>query len=240
MHANSRKMMQMKYPDNGLDHYHAFIFDFDGTLVPCLDLRAMKQRVLDFTIERTGIARHEIQNMMMVEFIDHTHRWLIETGQQGTDYFEQAHNLVREIEIEAATATSLFPGTAELLSTLKACDKQIGIVTRNCEQALRLMCPNIDDFCDALVARDHAQYLKPDPRHLQQCLSALDTSFTDSLMIGDGVVDIQIAQAMKVDCVGVLGGHNSEAELAAASPTWLIKHVNDLKIYLGGHATAGF
>lgn len=227
----------MKFPEDGLSHYQAFIFDFDGTLVPCLDLVAMKQRVLEFTIEKTGIARGEIQSMMMVEFIAHTHAWLVDDGREGTGYFDQAHDLVREIEIEAARTTSLFPGTTELLETLKALGKRIGIVTRNCEQALRLMCPDIDDFCDVLVARDHTQYLKPDPRHLQQCLTTLGAEPADCLMIGDGIVDIQIAQALKMDSVGVLGGHNSEAELTAASPTWLIEHVNDLKIYL--NKTAG-
>ena len=222
----------MKYPEQTLNHYDAFIFDFDGTLVPCLDLRAMKQQVLDFTIQETGIERSAIAHMMMVEFIDHTQAWLAKSGSPEHPYYEKAHKLVRKIELDAAAGTSLFSGTLELLNSMKSLGYKIGIVTRNCEQALRLMSPTIDTFCDALVTRDQAEYLKPDPRHLQQCLDQLNVSPTDSLMVGDGIVDIHLAQALKVDSLGVLGGHNSESELMAANPTWLIEHVNELEAYI--------
>lgn len=222
----------MKYPKQTLNHYDAFIFDFDGTLVPCLDLRAMKEQVLDFTIQQTGIERSAIAHMMMVEFIDHTQTWLAKKGSPEHPYYEKAHELVRDIEIEAAANTSLFPGTLELLTWLKSRGIKIGIVTRNCEQAIRLMSPGIDLFCDALIARDHAEYLKPDARHLQQCLTHLEVKAANSLMVGDGIVDIQLAKALNVDSVAVLGGHNSEAELMEANPTWLVGHVNELENFL--------
>lgn len=222
----------MNYPRHKLTRYQAFVFDFDGTLVPCLDLSAMKKQLLDFTVEETGINRQDIDTMMMVEFIEHTQQWLATTGRSDRNYFERAHELVREIELRAAQETTLFPGTLELLTLLKRGGKKIGVVTRNCEQALRLMSPAIDTFCDALITRDQAEYLKPDPRHLQQCLEQLNVKPADSLMIGDGIVDIQLAQALNVDSVGVLGGHNSAAELKSVSPTWLITHVNDLAEYV--------
>ncbi len=222
----------MKYPQQKLTRYKALIFDFDGTLVPCLDLHAMKQQILEFTLKETGIARDEIAHMMMVEFIEHTREWLVARGNHGHNYYDRAHDLVKKIELDAAATTNLFPGTLALLNSLKSQGLKIGIVTRNCEQALRLMSPSIDTYCDALVARDQANFLKPDPRHLSQCLQQMGVEPMDSLMVGDGIVDIQLAQALDVDSVGVLGGHNSAPELMAASPTWLIEHVNELAQYL--------
>ncbi|MGR8946506.1 MAG: HAD family hydrolase [Gammaproteobacteria bacterium] len=214
-----------------LQRYNAIIFDFDGTLVPCLDLRAMKERVLSFTISETGIARKLIEPMMMVEFIDYAHKWLELRG-RGGDYFDSAHRLVKEIELAAAADTRLFPGTDRLLEELRNRGMKIGVVTRNCEQAVTMMFPSIKETCSSVIARERARHLKPDPRHLQQCLDELKVPASQALMVGDGIIDIEIAHALNMESLAVLSGHNSDTELNAAHPTWVMDHVNDLKMYL--------
>lgn len=215
-----------------LKNYQGVIFDFDGTLVPCLDLRAMKKRLLDFTTEKTGIGLSLIEPLMMVEFIDFTVKWMRHRGLNGDEFYLQAHQMIRDIELESAHLTGLFPGTQELLTALKRSGKKIGIVTRNCAQAVRIMYPEIDQTCDALVDRDRADFLKPDPRHLQQCLEELSLSPSQAVMVGDGVVDIQLAQALNMHAIAVLGGHNNAVELAKSAPNWQLDHVNELLRYL--------
>ena len=224
-------MRQPKVPKFDIQRYRAIVFDFDGTLVPCLDLRAMKERLLNFTVSETGIDRKIIEPLMMVEFIEHTSRWLHD-ARQSTNYFNAAHQMIRDIELTAAAETTLFPGTKTLLNSLRAHELKIGIVTRNCEQAVRVMFPDVDDICSSIVARDQARYLKPDPRHLQQCLDELNTPPSECLMVGDGIIDIEIAQALKMDSLAVSSGHNSIMELQAARPTWLMSHVNNINSYL--------
>ena len=224
-------MRQPNHPKFDIERYRAIIFDFDGTLVPCLDLRAMKERLLEFTVAETGIDRHEIEPMMMVEFIDHTSQWL-QDPQQSTDYYDAAHRLVKDIELTAAAETTLFPGTKTLLNLLRTRGLQIGIVTRNCDQAVRTMFPDVDEICCSVVARDQARFLKPDPRHLQQCLDELKVLPSESLMVGDGLIDVQIAQALEMDSLAVSSGHNTRVELQAARPTWLMQHVNNMESHL--------
>ena len=224
-------MRQLQNRELDLSRYHAIVFDFDGTLVPCLDLRAMKRRLIEFTVRETGIAREAIESMMMVEFIDHTQNWLDQKG-GGRDYFERAHALVKDIELEAADRTQLFPGTASLLSRLRKAGLRLGVVTRNCEQAVRAMYPDISNVCESVIARDQANHLKPDPRHLQQCLDELSVSATETLMVGDGIIDVQIAKDLGAASLAVTSGHNSANELEQAQPDWLLSHVNELENYL--------
>ncbi|MEM7466975.1 MAG: HAD family hydrolase [Pseudomonadota bacterium] len=221
-------MRQLTQHGLTLQNYDAICFDFDGTLVPCLDLRAMKNRLVDFTVEKTGIAREEIMHMMMVEFIDHTNAWLNNKGIEN-NYFSEAHELITRIELDAAKETQLFPGTEKLLRQLTDQGLQIGVVTRNCEKAVRTMYPELDDVCAALVARDHTQFLKPDPRHLQQCLDQMNVCAEKCVMVGDGIIDIEIAHALDMHSIAVTSGHNSEAELQQANPSWLLSHVNELR-----------
>ena len=224
-------MRQLNKPELDLSRYQAIVFDFDGTLVPCLDLRAMKRELIEFTVRETGIAREAIESMMMVEFIDHTQSWLEQKGEKH-NYFERAHDLVKSIELEAANRTKLFPGTAALLNRLQTSGLRIGVVTRNCEQAVRTMYPEVEQVCASLVARDQAKFLKPDPRHLQQCLDELEVSAAGCLMVGDGIIDVQIAKDLGAGSLAVTSGHNSMQELKQADPDWLLAHVNELENYL--------
>ena len=224
-------MRQLRHQPLDLSVYQAIVFDFDGTLVPCLDLRAMKRQLLDFTVSETGIARDVIASMMMVEFIEHTQHWLEQQGKRS-DYFKRAHQLVKDIELEAAQHTQLFPGTEALLSRLQSKGLRLGIVTRNCKQALHAMYPRIEQVCGSIIAREQARFLKPDPRHLQQCLDDLNVPAAKSLMVGDGIIDVQIAKDLGVASLAVTSGHNSLRELERAEPDWLFAHVNDLENYL--------
>ena len=223
--------MRQLNPAIDLSRYQGIVFDFDGTLAPCLDLRAMKRKLLDFTIRETGIPRENIESMMMVEFIEYTSLWLEERGTKS-DYFDKAHRLVKSIELEAASQTRLFPGTSDLLERLKIAGIRLGVVTRNCDQAVRTMYPEVDKVCVSVVAREKAHYLKPDPRHLQQCLNEMRVPAEACLMVGDGIIDIQIAKAMDVASLAVTSGHNSITELKKAKPDWLLTHVNELSQYL--------
>lgn len=224
-------MRQLDKTDLDLTKYAAIVFDFDGTLVPCLDLRAMKRKVLDFTVRESGIAREAIESMMMVEFIEHTHQWLRQQGKRP-DYFERAHALVKNIELDAAVNTRLFSGTEDVLTRLQKKGFALGIVTRNCKDAVHTMYPEVGEVCASIITRDEARYLKPDPRHLQQCLDELDVQASQCLMVGDGIIDIQIAKAIGAASLAVTSGHNSRIELDEAEPDWLLSHVNELSHFL--------
>ena len=211
-----------------LSNYRAVLFDFDGTLAPNLDLREMKRRVVEFTIEHTGIARDEIEILYAVELIDHTAAWLNERGGSSDSYYQGAHELIKQIELDAARTIELYPDVRDVFASMKSRGLSIGIVTRNCTEAIEMMFPDVADYCDSVLTRDDVEHLKPDTRHLEQCLRELGSDGASAFMVGDGALDMSVGKALGMFCVGVLGGHNDRSTLEDAGADRIVARISEL------------
>ena len=211
-----------------LSNYRAVLFDFDGTLAPNLDLRDMKRRVVEFTIEHTGIAYDEIETLYAVELIDHTAAWLHERGESSGPYYHEAHELIKQIELDAARTMELYPDVRDSLASMKRRGLSIGIVTRNCTEAIEIMFPDVADYCDSVLTRDDVEHLKPDTRHLEQCLQQLGSDGASAVMVGDGALDMSVGKALGMFCVGVLGGHNDRSTLEDAGADRIVARISEL------------
>ena len=68
------------------------------------------------------------------------------------------------------------------------------------------MFPQVEQYCQAFLPRDHVTQVKPHPGHLQTALTRLGTAPSRTIMVGDGVLDIQAGKALGMFSVGVLSG----------------------------------
>jgi phosphoglycolate phosphatase len=202
------------------------LFDFDGTLVPNLDLAAIKRSVTAMSVA-AGVPASECAGRLIVEIVDHSAAWLRQHGADAQSYRVAAHRRIREMELAAAAETQLFPGVRELFGELRTRSIVSGIVTRNCEEAVRMMFPDLNEYCDALFARDHVEHLKPDRRHLLACLDALERGPHQAVMVGDGLLDMRAGRELSMLCVGVSGPHD-EATLRSAGADHVIEDVTEL------------
>lgn len=211
-----------------LSNYRAVLFDFDGTLAPNLDLRDMKRRVVEYTIDQAGIARDEIEALYAVELIDHTAAWLHERGESSSPYYLGAHGLIKQIELDAARTIELYPDIRDTFASMKNRGFSIGIVTRNCTEAIEMMFPDVADYCDSVLTRDDVEHLKPDTRHLEQCLRELVSDGASAVMVGDGALDMSVGKMLGMFCVGVLGGHDSRTTLENAGADLIVARISEL------------
>ena len=78
------------------------------------------------------------------------------------------------------------------------------------------MFPDLDQYIDALHARDDVAFLKPDPRHLAANLLTLGVEAKNAVMVGDGALDMQAGRQLNMLCLGVLTGSNDARALEAA------------------------
>lgn len=200
----------------------AVLFDFDGTLVPNLDLTDMRRQIAAMA-KAAGVPDSVYDGLYIVEIIEASQAWLSNQdtalANSAEAYAAASHQRINDIEMQAASNTAPFTAVRQVLSQLRDKGYRLGIVTRNCRAAVLTMFPDMDEYVDCLHARDDVVHLKPDPRHLQDNLDALGAEAALSVMVGDGALDMQAGQALGMRCVGVLTGSNDTHALTDAGAT---------------------
>ena len=200
----------------------AVLFDFDGTLVPNLDLTDMRRQIAAMA-KAAGVPDSVYDGLYIVEIIEASQAWLSDQDTALASFAEAyavaSHQRINDIEMQAASNTAPFTAVRQVLNQLRDKGYRLGIVTRNCRAAVLTMFPDMDEYVDCLHARDDVVHLKPDPRHLQDNLDALGAEAALSVMVGDGALDMQAGQALGMRCVGVLTGSNDTYALTDAGAT---------------------
>ncbi|MBM4340357.1 MAG: HAD family hydrolase [Deltaproteobacteria bacterium] len=207
----------------------AVIFDFDGTLaVLNIDFSLMRERVFE-VMRAFGVKEDSIKERYLLEIIDEVYPILWgKNPSDAKEFYEKAHQILHEIEMNAAREGKLIPGGEETLKTLRRKGMKVGIITRNCEKAVRQVFPEIDDYCDAFISRDFVEKVKPHPDHLNSMLNVLKVAGKDSVMIGDHLIDIQAGKIAGMITVGVLTGRITRNEFEEAGADYILKDVSEI------------
>jgi len=212
-----------------LPSFDAILFDFDGTLaIPNLDFADMRRQLNAFTVSH-GFEVDDLVHLDMLDLMHTAMAWLNQqSGERGTTYYRQADSLLQDIEIACAQRSGLLPGVLDLLDALRLRGIAIGIVTRNCEPAVRIIFPEVDTYCGALYAREHVEQVKPHPAHLQAALTHLGVASKRALMVGDGAMDMQAGKRLGLFSIGVLSGETPREKLLAHGADLILDSVADL------------
>jgi phosphoglycolate phosphatase len=216
-----------------LPPFEAILFDYDGTLaVLNLDFVAMRRQLLAFTVAQ-GIVHQELHGLDILEMLEWATAWLRQRHpERAVRYACDAEQLIQNIEVEAARRSGLLPGVPEFLATLRQEQIGVGIVTRNCDAAVRVTFPHIDTYCQAFLPRDRVTQVKPHPAHLQAALDCLGTTPERAIMVGDGAMDIQAGKALGMFSIGVLSGNSPRAKLLAQGADLVLASATDLLPYV--------
>jgi phosphoglycolate phosphatase len=186
-----------------------------------------------------GISPQELHDLDILEMLDWATGWLRQHAPEQADrYARDAEQLIQDMEVEAARSSGLLPGVPELLTTLRQEQIGVGIVTRNCDAAVRVTFPHIDTYCQAFMPRNRVTQVKPHPAHLQAALDCLGTAPERAIMVGDGAMDIQAGKALGMFSIGVLSGNSSRAKLLAHGADLVLASVADLLQYVGSQSRA--
>jgi phosphoglycolate phosphatase len=224
-----KNSMNVSCKQTSLQAIRAIIFDFDGTLaVLNIDFSLMKERVFDL-MRRYSVQEEAIQEKYLLEIIDEVYQILWRTSPTNAeDFYQKAHDILHEVEMKAAEMGKLIPGTEDTLKSLKQKGIKIGIITRNCEDAVRKVFPNLNDFCDVFVSRNSVKKVKPHPDHLTYAMELLKTSGEESMMVGDHVIDVQTGKGVGMKTIGVLTGRTKKEEFEKAGADYILRDVSEL------------
>lgn len=205
------------------------IFDFDGTLAKLnIDFKQMREAILKL-ISSYGISRNYLQTDFVLEIINISKTILSNSSPQKTKAFMyKATKIIETMEIEAATNGELFPQTKELFTRLKLSEISTGVITRNCEKAIKTVFPDILSYCDAVVCRDTVKKVKPHPEHLNKALQLLNSTAYTTLMVGDHPLDIQTGRNAGTCTAGVLTGNFQKSDFLNAGADLVLSQASDL------------
>jgi phosphoglycolate phosphatase len=208
---------------------NAVVFDFDGTLAELhLDFAHMKHRLKILAQE---YYREVLQTPRTpaLEWLESLAAGLRQRDKAAAlEFEERAAASIREIELEAARRGALFPFTRSILRELRQGRIKAAIITRNCEEAVRIVFPDLDQHCDGLLARDHVPRVKPDPDHLLRVLNELAVAPETALMVGDHPLDVQTGRSAGTLTAGVWSGHASEDDLIRAGADLTARNCREL------------
>ena len=205
------------------------VFDFDGTLAELhLDFAEMKRRLGDLAAEYLDGA-FESSGQPALELLESIGSSIqAKDASMGRQFKERAHSLIMGMELEAAGRGALFPFTRRVLRILAGKGLKIAIITRNCEQAVTTVFPDIHLHCSTFLSREHVKRVKPDPGHLLLALERLTAPAGTALMVGDHPLDIQTGKRAGTLTAGVTSGNSSEADLSKSGADWTAKNCEEL------------
>ncbi len=216
-------------PMQKLRDVKAIIFDFDGTLaVLNIDFSLMKERIFDL-IRHYGVEEESVQENYLLEIIDEVYQilWKKKPADAET-FYKESHHILHEVEMKAAGEGSLIPGTEASLKSLREKGIRVGIITRNCEDAVRKVFPDIDEYCDIFVSRSSIKKVKPHPDHLTSVMESLKIPGEESIMVGDHMIDIQAGKRVGMKTIGVLTGRTNKEEFEKAGADYVMNNASEV------------
>ena len=212
----------------------AVVFDLDGTIANFnLDYKAVRAEVRSFFIKKNLPASILSTNESIFEMLKKAEIFLKNNGKSEKAIKEicgKALSIAERFELEAAKSTSLLPGVAGTLKTLKKMSLRIGLFTINSEKSTNYILNRfrIARFFDAVIPRNSVEYVKPSIEHLDFVLKALGVDPSEIMVIGDGVSDMICAKELEATAVGLPTGLSSIKELINSGANYIITSITDL------------
>ncbi len=211
-----------------------FLFDLDGTLTdPWIGIT----RSIAYALERLGVAPPPERELIWCigPPLKQSFETLLGPARKGEA--ARALELYRETyEVTGIFENTVYDGIPELLAKLKAANARIFLATSKPRvYAIRILEHfALDSFFDGVYGSELDDTRSDKAEVIAHALKMEHLDPANALMIGDRQFDAVGARKNGVDCVGVLWGHGSAAELRAAGATELFKTPADLGHYLLG------
>lgn len=210
--------------------YRLVVFDWEGTLGDTLGqvlntvaVQAKRLQLGDFDEQ---LARQSVDlglaNAIKKVFPDLT--------------LHQQERLLEAIQLALGSRGNevcLIPGVHEFVERLVKAGINVAIATNKNQQSLQrdMQCCGLDAFFR--VTRSAGQTLpKPHPQMLEEILEIFNINKNEALMVGDSVIDIEMARKVGVDAVGIDFYHQRTEALYAAGALAVFDNYQEVAKYI--------
>jgi len=131
------------------------------------------------------------------------------------------------------TPSKLFDGVVKMLNSLKQNGLLLAIATGKGRQGLNRVLEKyqLNELFDSSRCADET-LSKPEPLMLTEILNELNISVQQSLMIGDTVYDLEMANNIGMSSIAISHGVHSVERLLACQPITIVSCINELHQWL--------
>ncbi|HEY3277780.1 MAG TPA: HAD family hydrolase [Syntrophorhabdaceae bacterium] len=214
------------------------IFDFDGTLTELtLDFINMRTEIEEIAFRyESKEAVAALEGAYIIEMI---YAISDNLGNGGRQFKEEAFDRLRELELSASRGKGVYPYTRDVLRRIRQEGVRLGVITRSCIDVLRAVFPDIDEYAEAIVTREHLREVKPHPRHVLTIAGLLSLSPGEGIMVGDHPTDIEAGRTAGMETAGVLTGRTAKEDFERTGATYIFQDIRGVSALLGGEGPRG-
>ena len=213
------------------NRFDLLIFDWDGTLINTIDWIAY---CLQTAAARCGCSVPETQaakDVIGLSILEATATLHPEVDEQT--HAQLVKNYADEYNSKELSRADLFPDTYEMLVELKQAGYQLAVATGKTRRGLQaaLDATDTEHLFSVTRCADETRS-KPDPTMLQQILQVTACEPKRSLMVGDSIHDLQMADNARISSIAVCSGAHSKTILQNYQPLLCLNQVTELLAYL--------
>lgn len=205
------------------------VFDLDGTVIDSLpDLAAALNR----SLARHGAA--PVPHAEVSPMVGDGAKMLLRRGYaaRGMEPSDEDETIfLADYEAHVTDLTEPYPGMVASLSALADRGYRLGMCTNKPEVSARKVLAALDlgRFFPVVIGGDATAHRKPDPRHLEAVLQAMEVMPQAAVMVGDHHNDIATASGLGVASIFVRWGYGqAEASVAIDEVSALLPAVERL------------
>jgi phosphoglycolate phosphatase len=135
----------------------------------------------------------------------------------------ERYRAIWRAEVGPRLAGLVFPGVREGLAALRARGLRLGVATGKNQAGADTSIDQagLRPLLDSVAGYDRAARPKPHGDLALLVLAELGLAAAEAVVVGDSVLDLEMARAAGLRSIAVTYGAQSERELRAASPTWM-------------------
>jgi len=202
--------------------YNTIIFDLDGTL---LDTMEDLTDSVNFALSKHGLPQKKVSET--VHYVGNGVGRLVELsldgGRENPLFADVLGEFRKHYSVNCCNKTRPYPGITEMLSAVK--EKGIGtaVISNKYDAAVKEICRRYFGGLISFTAGERQGVpRKPAPDMIYRVLAELGAEKSGTVFVGDSDVDFKTSVNAGMDCVSVLWGFRSRAELEAAGASRFI------------------
>ncbi len=140
------------------------------------------------------------------------------------------HTFVETYGAELCVNTQIYSGVPEFLKHCQTLNIKMACVTNKPVKLAQglLDALELSSYFQVVLGGDSLPERKPHPLPLLHCMQSLNTSASQSLMIGDSSNDVEAARRAGIDCIVVSYGYNHGESIYDCQPQQVVDSLAEL------------